>query len=148
LEHLKIVAYFVFAYLGIGIETFMILMIFMSLDSVVGAVKSVRLGYKFKFKILLMGFTLKLCFLIIPLTISLLGKALGYDFSSVVHISMSVLIVAEAYSILGNIYAAKNKEKIDKIDAVSMLLIGLRRAIKKILMNLISKVESKKEEHE
>ena len=121
----------------------MILMVFMCLDSALGAFKAVRLGYKFKFKIMLIGFMLKLCFLIIPLTIALLGRALGYDFGIVVNISISVLIVSEAYSILGNIYAAKNKKKIDKIDAVSMLLIGLRKFLKNILTNLISKIETK-----
>jgi len=134
----------VFAYLGINIETFVILMSFMCIDSILGGVKAVRLGDKFKFRTMLIGFTLKLCFLVIPLVVALLGKSLGYNFHSVVSITISILTVSEAYSILGNIYSIKNKKDMEKIDAISLLIKTLRSFFKDAIMVLLKKLENKK----
>jgi hypothetical protein len=141
LEKIKILIYIVFAYLGIEVEAFAILLLFMCFDSILGAINSVRLGGKFRFQKMLWGFTLKLCFLIVPLVIALLGKSVGYNFHSVVNVTISILTVAESYSIIGNIYSAKNKVKVDKLDAISVLLLSLRKVIKKILSGLIGKLE-------
>ena len=141
LSKVKNSLYLVFGYLGVEIEAFAILLLFMCLDSVLGAVTAVRLNEKFRFKKMLWGFTLKLCFLIVPLVIALLGKSLGYDFHSVVNVTISVLTVAESYSIIGNIYAAKNKVRVEKMDAVSTLLSSLRKMIKGLLGGLIDKIE-------
>ena len=138
LSKVKILLYVVFAYLGVEIVAFAILKAFICLDSATGAVKSMRLGDKFSFRKMLWGFTLKLCFLIVPLVIALLGKSIGYNFHSVVNITISILTVAEAYSIIGNIYSAKNKVKVEKVDAISILLINLRKTIKKILDGLLN----------
>ena len=139
LEKIKILIYFILAYLGVEVESFLILMIFMVMDSVLGAVKALRLGNRFSFKKMLWGYVLKLCFLIVPLTIALLGKSLGYNFHAAVNVTISILTVAEAYSIIGNIYAAKNKVEIEKLDAVSLLLIYVRKSIKRVLDVLLNK---------
>ena len=141
LEKIKIIMYLVFAYLGIEIETFTILIFFMCTDSFVGAIKAMRLGEKFSFNKMLWGFVLKLCFLIVPLVIALLGKSLGYDFVSVVSITISILTLAEAYSIIGNIHSAKNRVKVDKVDAISMLLISIRKMIKNVLDSFMGKIK-------
>lgn len=133
--------YIIGAYIGVEVEAFIILMTFMCMDSILGAVKAMRLGEKFSFNKMLWGYILKLCFLVVPLVLALLGKSLGYDFNAVVNITISILTVAEAYSIIGNIYSAKNKVKVDKIDAISLLLISVRKFIKKILDTLIGKVK-------
>ena len=137
LGKIKLLLYVVFAYLGIEVEAFAILMTFMCLDSIIGAIKSMRLGGKFSFKKMLWGFTLKLCFLIVPLVIALLGKSVGYNFHAVVNITISILTVAEAYSIIGNVYAAKNRVKIEKLDAISVLLRNLRKVLKNLLDGLL-----------
>tara|TARA_R110002050_G_scaffold284688_1_gene434008 strand:+ start:100 stop:531 length:432 start_codon:yes stop_codon:yes gene_type:complete len=141
LERIKVGLYVVFAYLGVEVESFMILMIFMCFDSVVGAIKSLRLGNRFNFRTMLWGMALKLCFLIVPLVIALLGKSIGYNLNAAVNITISILTVAEAYSIIGNIYSAKNKVEVEKLDAVSVLLKNLRRIIRSLLVGLMSKLE-------
>ncbi len=141
LEKIKMLLYIIGAYIGVEVEAFIILMTFMCMDSILGAVKAMRLGEKFSFNKMLWGYILKLCFLVVPLVLALLGKSLGYDFNAVVNITISILTVAEAYSIIGNIYSAKNKVKVDKIDAISLLLISVRKFIKKILDTLIGKVK-------
>jgi phage-related holin len=146
LEKLKILIYIVFAYLGIEVETFMILVVFMCIDSALGAIKSMRLGDSFSFRKMLWGFILKLCFLVVPLVIALLGKALGYNFNSVVSVTISILTVAEAYSIIGNIYSAKNKKVVDRMDVVSIMLINLRKLLKKTLQGMLGKIEDFKKD--
>ena len=82
LERIKVGLYVVFAYLGVEVESFLILMVFMCFDSVVGAIKALRLGHKFDFRTMLWGMALKLCFLIVPLVIALLGNSIGYNLES------------------------------------------------------------------
>ncbi len=141
IERIKILIYGAFAYLGIEIESFSILMFLMVLDSTLGALKAIRLGREFRFKKLLWGIILKLCFLIIPLIIALLGKSLDYDLRHGVSIVISILLVSEAYSILGNIYSVKNKIEVDRVDFVSQLLKTLRATMGRALKALIKKVE-------
>lgn len=142
MQTLKLSLYGIFAWLGISMEAFGILMILMCLDSLVGAIKAIRMGRKFSFEKLLWGFVLKLCFLIIPLVVALLGRSLDYDLVSAINIVISILSVSEGYSILGNIYSAKNKVEVKKVDAVSLLLKSLRSG----LMTLIKKWSGKLED--
>ena len=140
MNKIKIIIYAITAYLGINIETTLILVSLMALDSFVGVIKVVMMNKKFTFRKLLLGFTAKLSFLIIPLVIALLGKSLGYNFHYVVNVTISILTVAEAYSIIGNIYAARNKVEIEKVDAISLLLLNVSKLIKKLLTNLLESI--------
>lgn len=138
---IKHLLYLVFAYLEIDIEVFIILIGFMCMDSLIGSIASVRIGNPFSFKKLLWGFCLKLCFLIIPLIVALLGKGLGHNYGLGVDIVMKVLILSEAYSIFGNIYTAKNKKKVHKMDVISMVLKSSRLLIKKLIKMFLDKIE-------
>lgn len=138
---IKACLYALFVWLGIKTEAFFILIVLMSFDSITGVVKALRMGGAFSFSVLLWGFILKLCFLVIPLVVALLGKTLGYDFVIIIHIVISILSVSEAYSILGNIYTAKNKKAIEKVDAVSMLLKSMRTALMNFMKGATSKIE-------
>lgn len=141
MDKVKYLLYGVFSYLGLNHETFGILMVLMLMDSIVGAVKAARLGEEVKFKIMLWGISMKLIFLMIPVTLALMAKSLGYDFTLAIHLVISILTVAEGYSILGNIYMAKNRVKIKKTDVVSSLLILIRKMIGKVIKNLLGKLE-------
>lgn len=141
-EWVKLSFYALFAWLNIDVQIFTILIVFMCIDSILGAIKSVRLGRDFRFRTLLWGFCLKLCFLIIPLLVALLGKGMGYDLEISVDIVMKILIVSEAYSSFGNIYSAKNKVEVKRLDVVSMLLKSIRIGLRKILDKMLNTVES------
>ncbi len=138
----KICIYAVFAWFGISVDAFIILLTLMSLDSIVGAIRAIRMGEKFSFKIMNWGIGLKLCFLIIPLVVALLGKSLDMDFVAGVNVVISMLSVSEGYSILGNIYMAKNKVKIKNIDIVSLTLIALRKGLMMTAQRIVSKIEN------
>lgn len=139
---IKLGLYGFFAWLGISVEAFGILIILMCIDSGVGVIKALRLGKEFSFSKLLWGFILKLCFLVIPLVVALLGKSLGYDSATmVVNLVVSILSVSEGYSIFGNLYSAKNRVEVKKVDVVSMLLKSLRVALMKTIKRSIKKIE-------
>jgi small basic protein len=142
IEKIKVLTYAIFAYLNLDVEAFGLLMILMCVDSVLGVIKALRLKETFRFKTLLWGMILKLCFLIIPLTVAVLGKTLGYDFHIAVSIVMSILSVAEGYSILGNIYVIKNKERLDRVDIISALIRSIRNLLKALIDNLLKKLET------
>lgn len=141
LHKLKILLYAAFAYLQIEQEAVGILVTLICIDTVFGAIKAVRLGKKFSFKVLLVGFILKLAILIIPLVVALLGKQVGYDYNIVIKIVMGILSASEAISILGNFYSARTRREVKKIDFISMLLISLRNSIKNIGLLFIQKLE-------
>lgn len=142
MEKLKLIVYAVFSYLHLDKEAFGILMVLMCFDSIVGAIKAVRLDDEFKFRTLLWGISMKLIFLMIPVVLALMGKALGYDFHLAVNVIMAILTVSEGYSILGNIYMAKNKVKIKKIDIISLMINSLRAMMKKSLDSLLKTLEN------
>ena len=73
-ELIKTAVYPVFVYLNLDIETVLILTILMVIDSFAGAVKTIRLGGEFKMKVLVWGFVIKIFFLLIPVTLALMGK--------------------------------------------------------------------------
>ena len=143
IDFFKLVAYGLFVSLNLEKEPFGILIALICLDSLVGAIRSVSAGNQFKFSVLLWGFCLKMCFIVIPLAVTLMGKSLGRDFSVTVSITVSVLSVSEVYSILGNIYSAKYKEDLKKIDFVSILIKTARDTIEKSFIKMVKAIESR-----
>lgn len=142
MDKIKLLLYGIFAYLQLDKEVFMILMLLMCIDTFAGALKAIRLGDEFRFRILLWGMTMKFVFLLIPMIVALVGKSLGYDFRIGINIIMSILTVAEAYSALGNIYAAKNRVEVKKIDAISMVINSLRQMLSQIMRNLLDTLKN------
>ncbi len=140
IEKLKYFFYIIFAYLNLDHEVFGILMILMLIDSGLGALKAVRVGFKFRFKTLLWGITMKLIFLLIPVVLALTAKSLGYDFTIAIQIVLSILTVSEVYSIMGNIYMAKNKVIIEKMDVISNMIMTLRRALARLVKGFLHKI--------
>jgi len=140
-ELIKILIYPLFIYLQIRVEIIMILSVLMVIDSCLGGIKAVRLGQKFEMKVLLWGFILKQILLIIPFTIALIGKGIDYNIVMLVHVTIKIMIVSEGYSILGNIYAIKNKVNVNKLDAISMMIKSLRKILYVGIQNGIKKAE-------
>ena len=142
-EFLKVIVYPVFAYLSMDIETTLLLVILMLIDSILGAMKSYRLGYKVKRSIFWWGISTKIIFILIPVVLAMAGKTIEYDFSIIVKIVMVVMVISEVYSILGNIYSIKNKEEVEKIDAISIVIKKLRDLIKEKIYMYLKKFEEK-----
>ena len=138
---MKLIGYGVFAYLDIPYEIFNILVTFILLDTCFGVLKAYRLQRKLSMKILLWGFCLKISILLLPLIVALLAKGMQQDFTLLIDITIKILILSEAYSCLGNIYAIKNQKELQSIDVLSMLLIAFRKTTKIQLEKALLKIE-------
>ncbi|WP_372937555.1 phage holin family protein [Seonamhaeicola sp.] len=132
---------FMFDYLKIDQNMIEVLSILMAIDSVLGGIKSVRLGGKWNFSVLLWGIVLKISLLFLPVTLALMAKALGYEFEILVKLVLGLMIVSEGYSIVTNYYSAKNKIKLDKFDVISLMLQSIRNRLKKIAMTAVKEIE-------
>ena len=141
-EFLKISVYPIFIYLNINTELVGILCALMLIDSILGAVKAYRIFHRFTFKILLWGIVLKMLMLLIPITVALMGRGIGYDLVILVDMTIKLMVVGEGYSILGNMYSIRTKRELKKVDAVSMMLISFRKSTYAVLTSFLQKIES------
>ena len=100
---------------------------------------------RFMSRTLWIGVASKGLLILIPLLVALTGKGIGIDLKYVAELSLSALIVAELYSIVGNIIQIrKNDKTIDEQDAVTMVIKSIESIIKKILVSFISRLGEKK----
>lgn len=144
-EFFKVLIYPAFIYLNIDMEIVGILCTLMVLDTIVGGVKSIRIQRSFDVRTMLWGIILKILMLIIPITVALMGKGIGYDLLIFVSTVIRIMIVSECYSILGNIYAAKNRVDVSKLDAISMMLKSIRKWLYVMIQSGLRKVEESNE---
>jgi phage-related holin len=116
-------------------ENYTILAVFMGIDILTGLIKVWRVegGSSIKSRKIQAGVISKAFILIIPIIIVWSGRGVGIDLSWFGHGALGMLILAEAYSIIGNIHAISRKEEKAEFDAVSFVL----NKIKAIIENLI-----------
>ena len=143
-NYAKTLLYALFIYLGIKTGVVKILFILMLFDSVLGILKSWRLGVKFSFKVLAWGIVTKLSILIIPMIVALMGKALEFDFSNFIIIIVDIIIVHEGISCITNIYSIRIKRQIENTDYISMMLGVIKNIFSGLIKRLLSVLESAK----
>lgn len=141
-DQLKVMVYTIFVFLHIDTDVVNILMVLMLLDTIFGIWKSLVLGEVFKFSVLLFGIITKVLVLLIPMTLALVGKGLGYNFKPLVDIVMRVLVVAEGISIFSSFYMIRTKKRIENIDVVTKLLLAVRNSLLKFMAYFIGKIET------
>ncbi len=139
-NQIKTLIYGMFIFLNIDIDLTKILVYLMIIDTVLGALKAIRLRDKdddFSVSSLFWGVCSKCLYLIVPFTLALISKGLGYiNFIILADIAIKLLIVAEGISIMGNAYTIKTKKKIKNVDFVSMLILTIR----KMLIGIFEKI--------
>ena len=121
------------AALGLDVTKFFILSFLMVLDLVTGTTKSYVRKEDTTSRRLSAGFLSKVMVLLIPLTVAIMAKGLEVDMRWLVTFTISILIVAEAYSVVGNIYTIKTGETVKEIDAVSAIVKALGRFLENML---------------
>ena len=126
LEGLRFCTYGIFLYLDIDVDIVAILSVLMIFDMCFGVLKSLKLGSKFQFKTMMWGFVTKLSLLMIPMTVALMGKALGRDFVWTVDLAIKALVVNEGLSILANILSIKQSKNIENFDFISLFIENLQ----------------------
>lgn len=141
----KILMYSFFIYLNVNIEAITILSLLMLIDTIFGAVKVLRIDYKkFRFQKLLIGFSAKVIFLLLPLVVALIGKGLGYNLNLLVDITIKILIVSEGISIFSNAIAIKTKKEVEDYDIITRFL----KYVRSLFIRFAEVIITKKNENE
>ena len=122
-------------FLGVSLDNFSILAVFMLVDTVLGITRVgiVHGGRAIKSYRLVSGLVSKMSILLIPLVIAHTGKGIGLDLTGVATSALSVLILSHAYSILGNIHSIYLKRDVYEFDAISWVLTRIQLVIERIL---------------
>ncbi len=86
------------------------------------------------------GISAKMLLILIPFVVILVGKGSGVDLLAFGKITLSIFIVAEGYSIIGNIIQIRQKDKtIDEQDAITIVIKSIEAKLKKIISILMEK---------
>ena len=122
-------------------DTITALIILMGIDIITGIIKSgkVKGWTSIKSTILAAGLLSKLILLLIPLIVAYTGKGIGLDMVFLVKGTITVLILSEAYSSLGNIQAVRTGKEVPEFDAIAILIKSIRKTLLKLLNKSIDK---------
>ena len=134
---LKHLAYIPAVIFGLSTHSYAILAFFILLDTFTGVLRAGILhGWRevtsFKFTT---GLVSKLLIIFIPLMIALAGKGVGMDLTFVAQSAIGMLILAQFYSILGNIHAIKIRKDVKEFDAVSWVISHVQSIVEKMLVD-------------
>lgn len=120
-------------FLEIDAKKLSILVVLMCIDMLTGTFKAYRTKENITSRRWIVGFLSKLVVLLVPFTIALMAKGVDFDVKWFIGFSLSIMVIAEAYSILGNIYTFKTGEAVEEIDAVSAIIKVLRNFIENMI---------------
>lgn len=133
-------------YFWISSETIIILSIMLLLDWIFGVIDSYIQG-NLKSKLMWLGLVKKLTRRCFPfIVIGVLRWAGFSDTELIATIMLSIMIVAEGYSIIGHIYTINYKQELPEIDCLKILMKSIADLFKKKAEDLSNKdLDSKKE---
>lgn len=120
-------------FLEIDAKKLSILVVLMCIDMLTGTFKAYRTKENITSRRWIAGFLSKLVVLLVPFTIALMAKGVDFDVKWFIGFSISIMVIAEAYSILGNIYTFKTGEAVAEIDAVSAIIKVLRNFLENMI---------------
>lgn len=109
--------------------------ILMAIDVLTGVTRSVTVsgGPSFTSALLTRGILAKGLLLTMLFSLAIAVKGLGVDIDGLGQSIVSVLILSELYSIIGNIHSINTKEQKVEFDAVKYLLDQTKRILDKII---------------
>lgn len=138
-KNIGYVAMFAFSveYLGLTPISLYVLSALIVVDVFTGVVKSgVIHGWKsIKSSVAQRGIIAKCFLMLAPLTLALAGRGLGFSTSVLAQSTLNLLILSEAYSIIGNINAVRTGEDKIEFDAVAFVLSKVREGLKRIILD-------------
>ena len=120
-------------FLEIDAKKLSILVVLMCIDMLTGTFKAYRTKENITSRRWIAGFLSKLVVLLVPFTIALMAKGVDFDVKWFIGFSLSIMVIAESYSILGNIYTFKTGEAVAEIDAVSAIIKVLRNFLENMI---------------
>lgn len=122
-------------WLGLNPQEISIFATLMVIDVFTGIARAavVEGGRSVRSAILKRGILAKLLVLTALFSVALAGKGVGFDMTDLVQSAVSVLILGELYSILGNIYSVRSGKQKVEFDAVAFLFARVRDLLEKAL---------------
>lgn len=122
------------SYFNISWESLGILALLLAIDYVTGIAKAYVINkHDIKSYRAIAGIIAKVSVLIVPISLSIAAKQLNYDFKIFVDTIISMLVLAEVYSIIGNVRAIQTGKETEEIDAVSFVLGKVSTMIESLL---------------
>lgn len=117
-------------YFWIGGETLIILSVMLLLDRVFGVVDAYMQG-TLESKLMVRGLIKKLTRWCFPFIVIGVLRGAGFDSTELITTAMlSILIVAEGYSVIWHIYSINYKQSLPEIDALKMLFEWIAKLFK------------------
>jgi len=123
-----------FAYFDMSWESLSILALLLTIDYFTGIAKVYMIDKReIKSYRAIAGVISKVSVLTVPIVLYIASKKVGFDLHSYVDAIITMLVLAETYSIIGNVRSIQLRENIQEIDAVSFVLKKITRVIENIL---------------
>lgn len=119
--------------LGMEMHSFTILIAFIIIDMFTGVwrVGVTKGGQEIRSAHFINGLVSKMLFVLIPLVVAYAGKGIGLDLIAFASGCLSLLILATAYSIIGNIYTIRTGIEAAEFDAVRFILMKVKELLDK-----------------
>ena len=121
-------------WLGLPLESIVILAILLMIDYVTGVLKVFIIKGHLRSYRAIAGILTKGSILLLVFTLAFMARGIGLDFELYLKVFISVLIISESYSIFGNVYSCIAKEEIEEFDAVALAIKKVRKVIEKLLL--------------
>lgn len=133
---LKNLGYIPAVFLGLSTESYGILALLMIMDTITGVIRAgVVHGWgSVNSHNLSFGVLSKMCLILTPFVVVIAGRGAGVDLTMVAKGALSVLILSEAYSILGNTQSIRIRKDVLEFDAINVVLSKLRGVLEKLLV--------------
>lgn len=123
----------VLAYTGFPAEPAAILAVLMVMDFLSGLAKAHAIGEVISSRRMKSGAASKSLILLMPLAVALAAKGLGQDYNWMLTWVISVLILAELYSFIANIYAIRTGECLPEFDVISIIGKKIQRMLERMM---------------
>lgn len=136
----------VFEYLQIQQEQLAILAILMLVDFITWISKQYRIDPQLlESHKAWIWIVKKLCTVILVFSVALVIRGVWFEPGSYILIIMSLLIVAEWYSITQNIYSVQTGKKLSEYDAISAVISGIGNFFIQTIETLLEKLKNNKQ---
>ena len=124
------------AYLNLDWESLTLLAILLIIDFVTGIAKVYVINKKnLKSYKAIAGVLAKISVLLIPIVLAIVAKQAQYDMYFFTNTVITMLMLAEAFSIIGNIRSIHQRKEVEEVDAMSFVL----SKVSKLLIIILKK---------
>lgn len=121
--------------LGLSTDVYGILGVLMILDVITGIARSGTIhGWNsVTSRVAEVGIVAKVFIFLVPMVLALTAKGAGFDLHFVASGALTVLVLSEGYSILGNIQSIYLKKDLQEFDAINFILTRIRDIVERII---------------